>query len=70
MNNKMNKINKSVILEGDKLILCPYFKCFVNKYYQWLQNKDLQEETASEMQTLQQVIKTQQILYKDSKRSY
>lgn len=57
---KRMKINENIKLVGNKVILIPYESKHVEKYHHWMQNPELQEQTASEPLTLEEEYSMQQ----------
>ena len=45
--NEKMKLNESTVIYGTRVILVPYSKEHVEKYHSWMQDKDIQEATAS-----------------------
>ena len=41
------KLNESTVIYGTRVILVPYSKEHVEKYHTWMQDKEIQEATAS-----------------------
>lgn len=60
--------NYNTLIEGDKVVLVPYKRKFVDKYHQWMQDVYLQEMTASEPLTLEGEYEMQQSWREDSKK--
>jgi RimJ/RimL family protein N-acetyltransferase len=64
------KKNQNVILKSidEKTMLIPYRKEHVLKYHEWMQDVELQEQTASEPLSLQQEYEMQQSWFEDEKK--
>lgn len=54
------KDNFNIQLVGQKVILVPYHRHFVETYHRWMKDPYLQETTGSEPMTLEEEIKGQQ----------
>ncbi|KAF2070441.1 hypothetical protein CYY_008236 [Polysphondylium violaceum] len=59
------KINSNTVIVGEKIILVPYKKLHVEKYYRWMGDESILEQTASERLTLEEEYENQQSWYED-----
>lgn len=54
------KINSSVEIAGESVVLVPYLHHHVDKYHRWMSNSELQELTASDPLSLEEEYRMQQ----------
>ncbi|EAL70992.1 N-acetyltransferase 9 [Dictyostelium discoideum AX4] len=59
------KINSNTIIIGKKVILVPYKKKHVEKYWKWMQSEEIREQTASEELTIEEEFENQESWFKD-----
>ncbi|KAM9980478.1 hypothetical protein ACTFIZ_007845 [Dictyostelium cf. discoideum] len=59
------KINSNTIIIGKKVILVPYKKKHVEKYWKWMQNEEIREQTASEELTIEEEFENQESWFRD-----
>lgn len=57
-----------LILKGEKVLLVPYTKNLVPKYFEWMQDPYVREMTASDQLTLEEEY-TNQISWKEDENS-
>ncbi|KAK5575140.1 hypothetical protein RB653_010396 [Dictyostelium firmibasis] len=59
------KINSNTVIIGKRVILVPYKKKHVEKYWKWMQSEEIREQTASEELTIEEEYENQESWYMD-----
>ncbi|KAN0026263.1 hypothetical protein ACTFIV_007247 [Dictyostelium citrinum] len=59
------KINSNTVIIGKKVILVPYKKKHVEKYWRWMQSEEIREQTASEELTIDEEYENQESWFRD-----
>ena len=50
------RLNNNTVIQGDRVVLVPYRREHVEHYHKWMQDPWLQEATASEPLSIEEVI--------------